>query len=107
MKAASYLMQGKPFSVIRGYVLSHSEAVLEDDTGVPLRYFDRVTWDVRFFGHYDQPIPMFRNFRQPDLAKAFARGENVAPLAFHVGYGSETASNLMLAVRRRTAGTSR
>ena len=36
MKAASYLMQGKPFSVIRGYVLSHSQAVLEDDTGVPL-----------------------------------------------------------------------
>jgi len=107
MKAASYLMQGKPFSVIRGYVLSQSEAVLEDDTGVPLRYFDHATWDVRFFGHYDQPIPMFRNFRQLDLAKAFARGENVAQLAFHVGYGSETASNLMLAIRRQTVGTSR
>jgi len=107
MKAASYLMQGKPFSVIRGYVLSHSQAVLEDDTGVPLRYFDRAHWDVRFFGEYVQPIPMFRNYKQPDLAAAFAKGENVSPLAFHVGYGTEKASNLMLAVRRQMPGTAK
>jgi hypothetical protein len=103
-KAASYCMQGKPFSVIRGYVLDHSNAVLEDDTGVPLRYFGRASWDVRFFGHYAQPIPMFRNYRQPDLAKAFAQGDNVGPLAFHVGYGREAESNLLLAVRRHAPG---
>ena len=106
-KAAAYCMHGQPFSVIRNYVLTHSQAVLEDDTGVPLRYFDRASWDLRFFGHYAQPIPTFRDYRQPDLAEAFARAENVSPLAFHVGYGSKAASNLMLAVRRNAPSTAR
>jgi hypothetical protein len=99
-KAAAYRMHGRPFSVIRDYVLAHSQAVLEDDTGVPLRSFDRASWELRFFGSYLQPIPMFHNYRQPDLAEAFARSENVGPLPFHVGYGRDAASNLELAVRR-------
>ena len=106
-KAAAYCMHGRPFSVIRDYVLTHSQAVLEDDTGVPLRYFDRADWDVRFFGGYVHPIPMFRNYRQANLADAFARGENVSPLVFHVGYGRQAASNLLLAVRRDAASTAR
>jgi len=99
-KAAAYTMHGQPFSVIRNYVVANSQAVLEDDTGVPFRYFDRARWDVWFFGRYAQPIPIFRNYRQPDLAEAFASDKNVSPLAFHIGYGTRSASNLILAVRR-------
>ncbi len=100
-KAAAYLMQqGSSFSVVRDYILAHSDAVLQDDTGVPLKSFDRAKWDVRLFGHYSEPIPVFRNYRQPDLAKAYAQNQNVSPLDFHVGYGRELASNLLLAVRR-------
>ena len=99
-KAAAYTMQGQTFSVIRNYVVTHSQAVLEDDTGVPLRYFDSARWDIRLFGQYVEPIPMFRNYRQVGLAEAFASEKNVRPLPFHIGYGSTSASNLMLAVRR-------
>ena len=42
-----------------------------------------------------------------NLTKAFAQNENVSPLAFHVGYGHELASNLLLAVRRDAPHTAR
>ena len=102
-KAASYRMQDRTFSTIRQYVLANSQAVLEDDTGVPLKYFDRATWDLRYFGTYVEPIAMFKGYRQPDLAQAFAQSTNVGPLEFHVGYGETKGSNLMLAVRRNSA----
>ena len=106
-KAAAYLMHGQDFSTIRNYLLTHTQAVLQDDTGVPLRYFDHAVWDVHFFGHYTQPIAMFMNHRQKDLAAAFEKGDNVSPLEFHVGYGTSLASNMLLAVRRSAPGAAK
>lgn len=99
-KAASYCMHGALFSTIRDYVLTQSQAVLQDDTGVPLRYFDAATWETQLFGQYRQPIPRFKNYLQPGLAAAYTEGARVRPLPFHVGYGQMMASNLLLATRR-------
>ncbi len=99
-KAASYCMHGPLFSTIRDFVLTRSQAVLQDDTGVPLRSFDQATWDTQYFGLYKQPIPRFHNYFQPALAAAYADGAHVHPLTFHVGYGQMMASNLLLATRR-------
>jgi hypothetical protein len=100
-KAAAYCMHGQPFSIVRNDILNDCDGVLEDDTGIPLRYFRASEWDLRYFGHYSQPIDMFMNYRQEDLARAFAEGKNVFPLTFHVGYGGGPgASNLLLALKR-------
>jgi len=103
VKAASYCMHGSDFSMIRNYVLNNSLAILQDDTGVPYRYLDAAHWDVRYFGLYTKPIPSFQRFRQPALAEAFARRENVGPLDFRIGYGDSMASSLMLAIKRATS----
>ena len=39
LKSASYLLHGGDFSIVRQIVLTHSRLVLEDDSGIPLRFF--------------------------------------------------------------------
>jgi hypothetical protein len=58
VKAASYLMHLEDFSSARNFLLEHSAAILEDDSGVPLKYFDSSKWLLRFFGSYPGPIAL-------------------------------------------------
>ena len=50
LKAASYLMHSDNFSQVRGYLLAHSKVILEDDSGIPYRFFSNNKWNVRFVG---------------------------------------------------------
>ena len=40
VKSASYLMHSGGFGTVRSFLLDHSATVLEDDSGIPLAYFD-------------------------------------------------------------------
>ena len=83
--------------MIRDQILTNSAAILQDDSGIPFRYFPTGPWKVQLYGDYRRPYGSFRWFEQPDLRKAY---ESVAakPLFFHVGYGySRVASNLLSA----------
>ena len=46
VKSASYLMHDDRFSRVRSVILKGSQSVLEDDSGVPYRFFDKAGWDV-------------------------------------------------------------
>ena len=85
LKAASYLMHSDNFSKVRGYLLAHSKIILQDDSGIPFRFFAKDKWDVRFHGRYSGPIKRFLKNAQPELGK-----ENAAatppPLPFSFGY---------------------
>jgi hypothetical protein len=85
LKAASYLMHSDNFSKVRGYLLAHSKVILQDDSGIPYRFFPKDKWDVRFYGRYQGPIKRFLKYPQPDLA-----GDNTAvappPIPFSFGY---------------------
>ncbi len=101
LKAASYLMYEPWFSRIRAAILDRSSAVLEDDSGLPLKAFDPRNWTLTFFGTYTGPIHRFKNSFQPDLEKAYAGGAAL-PLPFGIGYQHIAGhSNLMLAIRKR------
>jgi len=100
VKAASYLMHKPNFSSIRGTVLSKSRLVVEEDSGIPYRYFDQAGWDVRLFGAYFEPIELFRNWNQADLKSAYSTGTGVQPLDFAIGYRHKDQSNLLVAVRK-------
>ena len=54
-KAASYLMYDDRFSQAREFFLSQSRAILQDDSGIPFRYFAQGSWSFRFFGNYREP----------------------------------------------------
>jgi hypothetical protein len=100
LKAASYLMHSNNFSSVRDFLLNHSRIILQDDSGIPLRFFDKDKWDISHYGTYTGPIDTFKQYPQPDLAKensVNARG----PLPFSFGYRWQARrSYLMIAVRR-------
>ena len=100
-KAASYLTHRDQFSVIRGKTLELSQAIIEDDSGIPYRFFDQEKFDVTLFGGYETPIPIFRARLQPDLKAAYKSGVQVKPLDFGIGYSyPKMPSNLLLARRK-------
>jgi hypothetical protein len=107
LKAASYLMHHPNFSTIRNTVLAKSRLVVEEDSGVPYRYFDQAGWDVRLFGTYSEPIQLFKQWSQNDLKIAYSAGAGVQPLDFGVGYQQRGKSNLLVAQRKTNGSQAR
>lgn len=99
LKSASYLLHKPYFSKIRKVILDKSIYVLQDDSGVPVRFFDSNQWHHQYYGTYDAPINLFKNFFQKDLKLAYDSTEKtiIKPLGFGIGYDYKlNESNLML-----------
>src|SRR5260221_9529657 len=56
VKAASYLMYQNSFNTVRGWLLQASASILQDDSGIPIRYLTADRWTLRVFGSYPGPI---------------------------------------------------
>jgi hypothetical protein len=98
-KATSYMTHRADFSMIRDLVLSNSGAILQDDSGIPYRYFRPDWWSVELYGDYTRPYGSFRWLEQPELRRAY-RASGPKPLPMRIGYGySKVVSNLLLATR--------
>lgn len=100
LKAASYLMHENYFSRIRSFLLSNA-AVLQDDSGIPYRFFQEGDWRCWFFGQYTGTLDIFSKYQQPDLQAVYAAPGAAQPLPFGTGYKWRLhESNLLLAVRQ-------
>ncbi|MFZ4115237.1 MAG: hypothetical protein ACOYK6_00770 [Chthoniobacterales bacterium] len=104
LKAASYLLHEHEFSRAREFLLAESTTILQDDSGIPLRFFDQEKWGLYFFGSYQSPIELFKKYDQPDLATAYSVSGLRGPMSFGTGYqfhsGESGGANLLLAVRK-------
>jgi hypothetical protein len=101
LKAASYLMHEGHFASIRSSILNTSGLVLEDDSGIPIRYFTPDKWTLRFFGTYTGPIELFKNFFQSDL-RQYYQASAPKTLTFSFGYQwNRHNSTLILGVRKQ------
>ena len=107
IKSASYLMHKEGiqepahFEKIRSLILGHSDFVVQDDSGVPLRLFARDTWKLQFHGRYEAPTPEFGKHLQKDLKVEMQRN-STGKLPFSYGYAyRQGESNLMTAERAR------
>jgi hypothetical protein len=103
VKSASYLMHNPYFSTVRGSILNNSFMVLQDDSGIPVRFFTENNWNRTLFGTYDKPINLFRNRFQEDLKLLYDSIDKakVKPLPFGIGYDyKQNESNLMLFKRK-------
>lgn len=100
IKSASYLMHNdNKFIKIRDLTLNHSDLILQDDSGVALKFFSPYQWKLTFFGVYTKPVPLFAHRYQPELKEKFDTLSK-GPLPFSYGYNSGIGnSNLMLAER--------
>ncbi|MGD9867883.1 MAG: hypothetical protein AB7U38_07795 [Hyphomicrobiales bacterium] len=83
LKSASYLLHVGGFSKVRGFLLASSSTIVQDDSGIPLKYFDPGQWALRPYGQYLPPIEVFRQHNQPDMARLFAGAPS---LNFGMGY---------------------
>jgi hypothetical protein len=102
LKSASYLMHRSSFSIIRNIILNESEYVLQDDSGMPVKYFEDKKWDLTFYGVYQAPISLFKDLGQADLKEIYASEEiEKRDLPFGIGYKHRKGtSNLMLAKKK-------
>ncbi|MBE9040809.1 hypothetical protein IQ235_08460 [Oscillatoriales cyanobacterium LEGE 11467] len=104
LKAASYLMHNESFSTIRDLILTQSSHVLQDDSGMPVRYFDPEQWDRQFYGAYVSPIELFAERYQSDLREIYQTEKDIKGLDFGIGYKFYNDSNLMLATSKERGG---
>jgi len=101
LKSASYLMHRPTFSIIRDLILNESEYVLQDDSGIPVQYFDTNKWDLTFYGNFTKPISLFWERQQEDLKEIYQDKKNIKPLPFGIGYQYVNGtSNLMKAKKK-------
>jgi hypothetical protein len=102
IKSASYLMHQDSFSTVRDYLLTHSVSLLEDDSGVPIRFFAQ-GWQLHPYGRYVGPISLFGGQYQARLKDVFAK-DKTTPIDFSLGYQwKPSESNILLAVKDETA----
>ncbi len=97
IKSASYLLHEGSFSTVRSFLLNNSASIIQDDSGIPLGYFNAKKWRFFPFGRYLGPIDKFPGLYQPAYAELFRRAQ---PADFGIGYRWRThETNVLLAVR--------
>ena len=104
IKSASYLLHSDGFGMVRAFLLERAAAIVQDDLGIPVRYFAAPDWQLRPFGRYLGPIAVFPERYQKGLSEVYRRS-NPPRLDFGVGYRWRPhESNLMLALRNEREG---
>jgi hypothetical protein len=97
IKSASYLLHAGNFTTVRNFILNNSSTIIQDDSGIPLAYYNPKKWRFFPFGHYAGPIAEFPGRYQEQYAELFRRAQ---PMDFGIGYRWRTyESNLLLSVR--------
>jgi hypothetical protein len=97
VKSASYLLHSGGFTTVRDFLLANSAVMVQDDSGIPLGYYDPKKWDLQPFGRYLGPIGVFPGRYQSQYAVLFRKSR---PIDFGIGYRwHSNESNLLLAVK--------
>lgn len=103
LKAASYLCHHAFMSKIRSFVVKKSKLVLQEDSGIPYKFFPKDKWNIKLFGKYVNPFKIFTDkiYVQENLRIDFDDSEMTNQLPFRLGYHSGSRSdNLMLAIQK-------
>jgi hypothetical protein len=99
IKSASYLLHNGTFSAVRSFLIDRAATVVQDDSGIPVRFLPSQDWKLQPFGRYVGPIPIFAGQYQKGLSEVF-RKSSPPRLEFGVGYRWRPhESNLLLASR--------
>jgi len=102
LKSASYLLHENNFSHLRRFLLDHSLVLLEDDSGIPLRYLRDEHWKLELFGNYLAPIGQFEKYFQPELA-SMPQPQRSGRYSFETGYLGQIGGSHFLLARRRVS----
>ena len=94
IKSASYLLHSQYFSGIRNAILDRSSAIMQDDSGIPWRFYDEDKCNMSLYGTFTKPISLFEKYPQPELRDIYQTRET-KPLNFRIGYARQ--SNVQVA----------
>ncbi len=100
IKAASYLMHGEGFSGVRDFLLEHSSFIVQDDSGIPLRAFNK-NWSLEFYGRFIPHGEKFGKYDQQALAEVYRRNPPPPELGFAFGYWWQAERGILILARRR------
>jgi hypothetical protein len=100
LKAGSYLLHYDTFDTIRSVIFDKSTTILQDDSGIAYKFFDKSKWNIRLYGKYSRPIKEFSFISEPDLEKAY-KDSVFRPLSYILGYNWRTGYiNMLYAIKR-------
>ncbi|MFN7038286.1 MAG: hypothetical protein ACK4OM_01770 [Alphaproteobacteria bacterium] len=102
LKAAQYALFSAEFSKLRNHILKKSQIILQDDSGIPYKYFNNSNWQVNLYGKYSGPYgESFKGYIQPDLSNHL-KNVKFETLPFSLGYGyKKTTTFLMKMVKKQ------
>jgi hypothetical protein len=101
-KAASHLLWNDHFSVMRGWLLEHTDWMISDSTGIPPRFADPAGFDQDTYGQFHGPalFGLYDDRDARDFKKLFA-SEPARDLPFRYGYPDKDGHAHMVVTRRR------
>lgn len=89
IKSASYLLHNNFMSNMRDLILNNSSYVIQDDTGIPYKFFtENNNWEMKLYGQYTKPVSDFTYLSmQKPLEEAYQKDSaKIGKLPFHLGY---------------------
>ena len=103
IKSASYLLHDHQFAGTRSAILKAADIIVQDDTGVPLRFLKSAGYTVDLYGMYMIPIKPMTYATQPDLEVAYRdAGSKVKPIDFPFGYHGKSGKSGLILARRKS-----
>jgi len=104
VKSASYLLHNDFMSNMRKFILAKSDDVVEDDTGIPFKYFiEKNNWNTKVYGEYQKPVKNFNWLdRQKELQAVFDKDSaNIPKLPFHLGYHWSSNKDVLIVCAKK------
>ena len=71
IKSASYLLHNSHFASVRKLLLDRSATILQDDSGIPLAYFEPKKWRRQAFGIMQGPSQSSQTSTSPKWRRCF------------------------------------
>jgi hypothetical protein len=101
MKSASCVLHNTNFDIMRKLVLN-SDKILQDDTGVPLRYIETdSTLQIEVYGTYTNVINDLKWCYQPSLRKMLEASGNNQKLPFRISYNGNFGEGMLIWVKKK------
>ncbi len=88
IKSGSYILHQPEFSTIRKQILTQSDKILQDDTGIPYEFLTQNHFQIQLFGHYTKTLKIFKTRFQYGLKEALDAQSSPRPLPFSIGYNA-------------------
>ena len=104
LKSAEYVLQLPMYEKFIQTILAKTDTVVQDDSAIPFKAFDKNLWEPKVFGVYTARARLQNTPNVPDqidLQNEFK--QNAKPLPFKYGYGvlkGNDKSNLMILIRK-------